>query len=106
MLKEGLEDVVELPGIYPTGLKPTPEIMQRLYEIDHPTEKAKKTFTLSDKEYENAMEFAKGHEKCRTGTATGEKLQYIFIPGGIGTYTFIECLICKDKKNITDFDCW
>ena len=30
----------------------------------------------------------------------------IFIPTGIGSQIFIECLVCCEKKEITDYGSW
>lgn len=84
----------------------TPKEANDFYDILHQTEKAKRTFTLNDIEYANAVAFAEKHKGCLATTAMSEKFEYAFYPGSIGTAKVIKCLICKEEENITDFDCW
>lgn len=84
----------------------TPHEAQNVYDMVHQTERAKKTFEMTDVEYARAQEFAKEHGGCRSGSATSEKFEYTFLPGGIGTCVTIKCVICGKEKNITDYDCW
>jgi hypothetical protein len=77
-----------------------------LHDMIHKTEKATKTFTMSDVEYENAKKFAENHAGCMSKSALSEKFEYVFVPGGIGTTVSIKCLICGKEENITDYGCW
>jgi uncharacterized protein CbrC (UPF0167 family) len=77
-----------------------------LYDMIHQTEVAKVSFELHGKEPENAKAFAEKHKKCYSRSATSEKFQYTFVPGGIGTGVSMKCLICGEESNITDYDIW
>lgn len=88
------------------GRKLTQEEAKTLHDMIHQTERVKKTFTLNDVEYANAVKFAEKHAKCISKSAIGERFEYVFIPGGIGTVKVIKCLICGIEENITDFDHW
>ena len=72
----------------------------------HQTEVAKVSFQFYGKEPETTKAFAEKHKNCHSRSATSEKFQYTFIPGGIGTCVSMKCLICGEEKNITDYDCW
>jgi hypothetical protein len=82
------------------------ELNKALHDMIHKTEKARKSFVLSDIEYGNAIKFAEKHTRCESRSAMSERFEYSFIPGGIGTVKVIKCLVCGIKENITDFDCW
>ena len=64
-------------------------------------------FKLNDKEIELAEEFKKEHyhPDIYKG-AIGGHINYIFTPTSIGDAVSIECSICSEIKNITDYDSW
>ena len=86
--------------------KITEDEAKKLYDMVHQTERAKYTFTMHEKEPENADAFAKEHAGCVSRSAMSERFEYTFLPGGIGTCVTIKCIICGKEKNITDYDCW
>lgn len=100
--------MLEVPNcvMHPATHHLTQEEAQIFFDMVHQTEKAKKTFTLNDVEYADAVKFATEHATCRGKSAMSEKFEYTFVPGGIGTTISIKCLICKEESNITDIDCW
>jgi hypothetical protein len=100
--------MLEVPNciMHPATHHLTQEEAQTFFDMVHQTEKAKKTFTLNDIEYADAVKFAEKHIRCMSKSATSEKFEYTFVPCGIGTAKAIKCLICGKQENITDFGCW
>lgn len=46
-------------------------------------------------------------QKCGPSTATThQRWAVTFVRHGIGDSTLVQCLICKEKKDITDTDSW
>ena len=84
----------------------TPKEAQTLYDMIHKTERAHKKFEMNDIELKRAEVFADTHKSCISRSATSEKFEYTFIPGGIGIYVSIKCLICGSENNLTDYDRW
>ena len=64
-------------------------------------------FKLSEKEEAAANKFEEMHRhpNIRKG-AIGGHLQYTFIPTSVGDTCSIECLICGESENITDYNNW
>ena len=98
-LEDWLGDTINYNDLSPEGKKELDDLM-------HKTERAKRTFEMNEKEYEDAKLFALEHPNCTTTSAMSERFSYTFIPGGIGTVVIMKCIICGKEKNITDIDCW
>jgi len=64
------------------------------------------TFSLDDVETSRENDFINEHKNCVSSSAMGEKIEYRFIPGGVGTVVILRCLICGKEKNITNFSNW
>ena len=84
----------------------TSEGKKELDTLMHGTERAKRTFEMNEKEYEDAKLFVLEHQNCNTTSAMSERFSYTFIPGGVGTCVNVKCIICGNEKNITDVDSW
>jgi len=65
-------------------------------------------FELHGKEIERADAFEKKHVECarKQPTAIGGNIKYHFTPTSIGTAVSIECSLCGEEENITDYDLW
>lgn len=64
-------------------------------------------FELNDKEKKKAEAFIKKHKHPEVSKgAIGGHINYVFTPTGIGICIWMECSICKAKKDITDYNCW
>lgn len=64
------------------------------------------TFSLDDVETSRENDFINEHKNCVSSSAMGEKIEYRFIPGSVGTVVILRCLICGKEKNITNFSNW
>ena len=64
-------------------------------------------FKLNEKENELAKKFMQKHRHPDVEKgAIGGHIHYIFTPTGVGDACCIECVICGEKENITDYSCW
>ena len=64
-------------------------------------------FKLSEKEEAASKEFQEKHRHPDVNKgAIGGHIHYIFTPTAIGDACTIECIICGDRKNITDYSNW
>lgn len=64
-------------------------------------------FHLSDKEWENAYDFEAIHKHTDTYKgAIGGHITYIFTPNSIGCNILIQCYVCKEEEDLTDYDSW
>lgn len=64
-------------------------------------------FGLSKVEKERAEQFNEKHRhKDVEKGAIGGHISYEFRPTGVGTSINIECGICGEKEDITDYSCW
>ena len=65
-------------------------------------------FELGPLEEKRAEEFIKKHIKCSKEhpTAIGGSITYIFTPTSIGTAVEVECSLCGESENITDYGRW
>jgi hypothetical protein len=64
-------------------------------------------FKLNKKEQELAKEFEHKHRHPGVNKgAIGGHINYIFTPTPIGDAITIECDICGETQNITDYDNW
>ena len=64
-------------------------------------------FKLNEKEEAASKEFQEKHKHPNVNKgAIGGHIHYIFIPTGVGDACCIECGICGEKENITDYDSW
>ena len=98
--------VEQLAELHAGDRKLTDVEAKTLYDMIHQTERAHKKFEMNDVELKRAEVFADQHRSCISRSATSEKFQYTFIPGGIGMCVSIKCLICGSENNLTDYDCW
>lgn len=64
-------------------------------------------FKLNEKEEAASKEFQEKHRHPDVNKgAIGGHIHYIFTPTGIGDACCIECGICGEKQNITDYSNW
>ena len=66
-----------------------------------------KKFELTDKEIEAAKQFEEEH--CHKGInkgVIGGHIDYIFTPNSIYRGLVMKCNICREEKNITDYNVW
>lgn len=64
-------------------------------------------FKLNEKEEAASKEFQEKHRHPDVSKgAIGGHIHYIFTPTGIGDACCIECGICEEKQDITDYNCW
>lgn len=71
------------------------------------------TFTLSDKQEKQWIEFQKKHADCcmkktgrRLASPSGGGFSITFHPTGLGDGVSIKCHFCGETENITDYDTW
>jgi hypothetical protein len=63
-------------------------------------------FKLSDKEEDELKMWESTHD-CHVNAKRGANTNYIFAyAGGIGMTTKIQCNLCKETEDITDYDMW
>ena len=62
-------------------------------------------FTLTDKQIEDFQKFRNEHNECVDPTIGG-KFSFIFTPTGLGNIVEVQCNICKENKDITEYEYW
>lgn len=69
-----------------------------------------KTFELDNNQVKKLDNWEKKHIKeCiykYLQSTTGERFVYEFIPTGIGTWSNVKCIYCKQSINLTDYENW
>lgn len=62
-------------------------------------------FELSDEEAQSAEKFMNDHDTCRKTYvgAIGGHFGYHFYPTSLGVAVHIQCDVCKQKKDISDY---
>lgn len=63
-------------------------------------------FSLCPEEIERARAFEKKHIACamKHPTAIGGHISYTFTPTSIGTGVTVECGLCGESENITEYN--
>lgn len=75
------------------------------------TEKWRRTFELSQVEYDRYLEWRTTHYKQRHNGhapyagAAGGGLSFEFTPTGLGTCKVVKCM-CGESASVTDFEDW
>jgi len=65
-------------------------------------------FSLCPEEIERAKAFEKKHRACarKHPTTIGGHISYMFTPTSIGTAVTVECGLCGEFENITEYNNW
>lgn len=63
-------------------------------------------FILTEKQLESFHNFRKNHNHNNNDSTIGGKFSFIFTPTGLGNIIEIQCNICKEKIDLTDYDKW
>lgn len=61
---------------------------------------------MSDVEKQKAASWLQKHDGCGDGAAIGGAITYCFTPTGVGLVVILQCGLCKEEINVTDFDSW
>ncbi len=77
------------------------ELIKLKEEIECLQNELHKSFTMSDKEFEDYKEFANLHYGLHDGAT--KLITYVT---GIGLCWACKCTVCNEEKNITDIDSW
>lgn len=83
------------------------EIAKLRAEIERLREHSLIIFT--ENELAEEQDFINTHynlHNCRDNKIAGNSWHYIITATGIGKVIEIECPICGERKNITDYECW
>lgn len=65
-------------------------------------------FKLSENEIKDAEAFEEKHRECasKCRTTIGGHITFRFTPTSIGNGVMIQCNLCGEEKNITDYSLW
>jgi hypothetical protein len=63
-------------------------------------------FTLTNNQLENFQKFRNDHYHEGVDSTIGGKFSFIFTPTGLGNIVEVQCNICKEKKDMTEYEYW
>ena len=61
---------------------------------------------MNQKELEEFLKFQDAHNTCYAIAKKTEKFKIILTATGLGYQVIAKCCSCKEKKDISDYDCW